>query len=106
MEGAEKAKLFLADEFCPAESLHVLQNLPQSGRVLDFHLPKQGGVTVEREMRQLRNEEMLAQQEFLDGAPLIGGVVNEDERKHSNAREHFRWAFACVRFEIEELPRM
>src|SRR2546426_1469710 len=49
---------------------------------------------------------MLTQEKLLNGRALVGGVVDEDEREHGDARQRVRQALACVRFEIEELARM
>src|SRR6266487_25199 len=72
---------------------------------MHVHLSKECRVTVEGEMRKCGHQKVLAEDEFLDGRPaLVRRVVNEDVRKHSNARECIGHAVLLLGLEIKELP--
>ena len=62
---AEKAKFIFAQKFDPTDAFHVLEQRFQIRHVMDFHLPEQRSIAVQSEMRQRRDQKVLAKDEFL-----------------------------------------
>ena len=84
---SEKTKFILPKplDFDPADLLHAVEQCSQVAEIMHVHLPHQRRIAVEGEMRQVRHQKILAEDEFFDGATLVGSVVNDDIGKHGDA---------------------
>jgi hypothetical protein len=106
MEGAEETEFVIAGEGGEAEAFEVADDLAEAGWGVDVDLSQEGGVAVEGEVGEFGDEEVLVEEEVLDGSALIGGVIDEDEGEDSDAGEGVTFRLGGVGFEVKEIARM